>query len=41
MSDFLIANNILSENQYGFRENGSTYVVLLKLIDKVSNEVDN
>ena len=40
-SDFLTTNKMLSEIQYGFRENKSTYMALLKLIDKVSNEVDN
>ena len=32
---------MISENQYGFREKRSTYMALFKLIDKVSNEMDN
>ena len=38
---FLNTNNILSENQYGFREKHSTYMALINLVDKISEELDN
>ena len=31
----------MSQNQYGFREKHSTFLALLKLIDDISNEVNN
>ena len=34
-------NNILSPNQFSFREKHSTYMALLKLIDDISEEIDN
>ena len=33
--------NILSPNQFGFREKHSTYMALLKLIDDISEEIYN
>ena len=37
---FLDDNFMLNSNQYGFRPKLSTYMALLKLIDKVSREID-
>ena len=34
ISNFVVQNNILSDNQFGFRHNLSTYMALLKLTDK-------
>ena len=39
--DYVNANNILYPNQFGFREKHSTYIALLKLIDDISEEIDN
>ena len=39
--DYVNANNILYPNQFGFREKHSTYTTLLKLIDDISEEIDN
>ena len=36
--DFLNKNDILCHNQYGFRENYSTYMALLNMIDDISND---
>lgn len=33
--------NILYDHQYGFRQNHSTYMALLQLIDRISNALDN
>ena len=38
---FITASNILANNQYGFRENHSTYMALLNLVDQITNELDN
>ena len=38
---YVNANNILYQNQIGFREKKSTYMTLLKLIDDISEEIDN
>ena len=35
------ANNILYANKIGVRKKHSTYMVLLKLIDDISEEIDN
>ena len=37
----ITASNILANNQYGFRENHSTYMALLNLVDQITNELDN
>jgi hypothetical protein len=37
---FLTKCNILTEKQFGFREQHSTYMALLSLIDKITNELD-
>ena len=39
--DYVNANNILNPNQFGFREKHSTYTALPKLIDDISEEIDN
>ena len=39
--DYVNTNNNLSPNQFGFREKHSTYMALLKLIDDISEEIDN
>ena len=39
--DYVNTNNILSPNQFGFREKHSTYIALLKLIDDISEEINN
>ena len=38
--NFLNKYNILFDNQYGFRQNHSTYMVLLETIDRVSDALD-
>ena len=38
---YLENNNILSDKQYGFRERHSTYMALVELVDKVTEELDN
>ena len=41
ISNFVVQNNILSDNQFGFRHNLSPYMALLKLTDKISKELNN
>ncbi len=41
LSNFLTSNNTICPNQYGFREKHSTYMALLNLIDKISEQLDN
>ena len=36
----MVQNNILSDNQFGFRHNLSTYMALLKLTETISNELN-
>ena len=38
---FITASDILANNQYGFRENHSTYMALLNVVDQITNELDN
>ena len=38
---FVTAANILANNQFGIRENHSTYMTLLNLVDQNTNELDN
>ena len=38
---FLDKHNILSNHQYGFREKHSTFMALISLIDKVTEEMEN
>jgi len=37
----LNSNDILTDKQYGFRERHSTYMALLNLTDKITEEIDN
>ena len=39
--DYVNANNTLYPNQISFRKKHSTYMALLKLIDDISEEIDN
>lgn len=41
LSSYLELNKFLTDKQYGFRENHSTYMALIELIDKISDELDN
>ena len=41
ITDLVTKNIILDVNQYGFREKTSTYMELLQLLDKVTNELDH
>jgi hypothetical protein len=38
---FLEINNVLIKNQYGFRQNYSTYMALMEMYDKISFAIDN
>ena len=40
LAEFQDINNIISQNQYGFREKHSTFMALLKLVDDISQELD-
>jgi hypothetical protein len=40
LSFFVIKYNFLSENQFGFRENHTTHMALLKIIDHISRAMD-
>ena len=40
LAEFLDINNILVQNQYGFREKYSTFMASLKLVDDLSEELD-
>jgi retron-type reverse transcriptase len=40
MIEFIDKHAILSDSQYGFREHRSTYMPLLKLVDKITLELD-
>ena len=41
LNNYLDANKIIVDNQYGFRKEISTYMVLLKMIDDITNELEN
>ena len=41
ITDFITKHKILSDNQYGFRAQRSTYMALLQLMDRVTYELDN
>ena len=32
---------MISKNQYGYRENYSTYMTIIDLVDKISSNIDN
>ena len=38
---FLADHNIISKKQYGFRDNYSTYMTIIDLVDKISSNIDN
>ncbi len=38
---YLYSNNILCNNQFGFRKNHSSYMALIELYDKISLAIDN
>lgn len=40
LMSFLTKNNILSNNQFGFRRNHSTYMALIDLINRLSDEME-
>ena len=39
--NFLADHNIISKKQYGFKENYSTYMAIIDLVDKISSNIDN
>ena len=39
--DYLKTNEIITDNQLSVRKALSTYIALLKLMDEISNELDN
>ena len=41
INSFLIANNILSSSQYGFRTKLSTSLAVMELIEEITNATDN
>ena len=40
INNLLAEYNILSNKQYGFRENYSTYMAMIDLVDKISSNID-
>ena len=41
LNSYIMSNNIISKNQYGFRSKFSTYMALLDLYDKITESIDN
>ena len=41
INHFLAEYNILSNKQYGFRRNYSTYMAMIDLVDKISSNIDH
>ncbi len=39
--NFLADHNIISKMQYGFRENYSTYMAIIDLVDTISSNINN
>ena len=39
--EFLNRNYVLAQNQYGFREKHSTFMALMRMVDDISNEINN
>ena len=38
--DYIDKNNLLNEEQFGFRPNRSTYMAIIELLDKIANAVE-
>ena len=38
--NFIAEHNIISNKQYGFRKNYSTYMAIIDLVDNISNNID-
>ena len=38
---YLVTNEIITDNQFGYRKAHSTYMALLELMNEISNELDN
>src|SRR3989442_3484599 len=41
LNDYFMANSVLSDSQYGFRSNHSTFMALLEMQDKISKSLDD
>ena len=41
INNFLAEYNILSNKQYGFRQNYSTYLAMIDWVDKISSNIDH
>ena len=41
LNNYLDANKIIVDNQYGFRKEHSIYMALLKMINDITNELEN
>ena len=41
LNNYLDANKIIVDNQYGFRKEHSTYMAILKMINDITNELKN
>jgi len=41
INNFLAGYIILSNKQYGYRENYSTYMAMIDLVDKISSNIDH
>ena len=39
--EFLNKNDLLAQNQYGFREKHSTFMALMRMVDDISTEINN
>ena len=40
LCNFLAEHNIISNKQYGFMKNYSTYMAIIDLVDNISNNID-
>ena len=41
LNNYLDANKIIVDNEYGFRKEHSTYMAVLKMINDITNELEN
>jgi hypothetical protein len=41
LMSFLESKHIFVDNQYGFRQNRSTFMAIMEMFDKISSAVDN